>query len=210
VNRARLFGRFLVAVAAFALAGGIADAQATPLDKLIGKSLSVGNLVFSNFSAPSFVGVGPSAIDVQTVVATDPDTGLQSTGLRFVAPLSQSPSGGPHEIVLNVNFFVTDMAGLLDTIHHSTTGSASGQAVIYNFTIASPAPGSLTHTYLQGCIPAAVCAQLGGPTPSSLPLFADTHTLYVEQQVQLIIANRKGGAGTTSLQQFEVLFTERP
>jgi hypothetical protein len=63
---------------------------------------------------------------------------------------------------------------------------------------------------LQQCIPSTACAQLGGPTPASRPLFAATHTLYVEQQVQLLIANKRGGTGTTSLQQFEVLFGERP
>src|SRR5512140_3167709 len=55
--------------------------EATPLDKLSGQSITVGNLVFSNFAWPSFSGASPSNIDVQGIVVTDPVTGQQQAGL---------------------------------------------------------------------------------------------------------------------------------
>ena len=204
--------KFFGALAAAALFWGAAmsQAQATPLDKLIGKSLAVGNLVFSNFAAPSFVGAGPSGIDVQGIVVIDPDTGKQQTGLRFVAPFSQSPNGGPHEIVLNVLYTVTDTAGQLNTIAQSMNATAVGQAAVYFFTQASPLPGFIADaalTFMDTCIAGGAFACVN--TPASAPLFAGNSTFYVEHQVQLLISNRKGvTGGTTTLQQFEVLYSE--
>jgi hypothetical protein len=220
--------KFFGALAAAALFWGAAmsQAQATPLDKLIGKSLAVGNLVFSNFAAPSFVGAGPSGIDVQGIVVIDPDTGKQQTGLRFVAPFSQSPNGGPHEIVLNVLYTLTDTAGQLNTIAQSMNATAVGQAAVYFFTQASPLPGFVADpslTVVDICIasaPFVACANNPALGPQvvvanntaglvSAPLFAGTNTFYVEHQVQLLISNRKGvTGGTTTLQQFEVLYSE--
>jgi len=112
IAKSKLFG---VLAAAAVICGAMSHAQATPLDKLIGKNLAVGNLIFSNIAAPSFVGAGPGAIDVQGIIVIDPVTGKQQTGLRFVAPFSQSAKAGPHEIVLNVQYSVTDTTGQLNT-----------------------------------------------------------------------------------------------
>ena len=136
IGIAKLFG---VLAAAAVICGAMSHAQATPLDKLIGKNLAVGNLIFSNIAAPSFVGAGPGAIDVQGIIVIDPVTGKQQTGLRFVAPFSQSAKAGPHEIVLNVQYSVTDTTGQLNTIAQSINASAVGQAAVYFFTQAIPA-----------------------------------------------------------------------
>src|SRR5471030_2058915 len=111
--------RGLIAVliaAAFSLMS--VPGEATPLDKLAGQSITVGNLVFSNFSWPAFISAGPSNIDVQGILVTDPVTGKQAAGLRFVIiqsgaskPFSLSPQGGPHEIVFNIDYSVTDTTG---------------------------------------------------------------------------------------------------
>ena len=194
----------IIGTATIIFAAAILTAHAVPLDKLIGKSLTTGNFIFSNFSAPSFVGAGPSQIDVQTETITDPATGSQRTGLRFTAPFSQGSGGGPHEIVLNVNYFVTDLGNTVHTIQHSFNGSANGSAAIYMYTTARPFPGSLTSTFLLTCIGPTGCTS----NPSQADLFAVTSSFYVEQQVQLIVSGRKGVTGTTSLQGFEVLFTE--
>lgn len=206
--------KYLSALAAVALFSGtpMSPARAAPLDKLIGKSLAVGNLIFSNFAAPNFVGAGPSNVDVQGVVVTDPITGKQLTGLRFVAPFSQSPNGGPHEIVLNVHYLVTDTLGQLQTIAQSINATAAGQAAVYYFTQASPSPGVFSGpmlTIMDTCIPSGPVFN-GSCTsePVSAPLFTGITTFYVENQVQLLISGRKGLTGSTTLQEFEVLFGE--
>lgn len=186
------------------LAGGILSVHATPLDKLIGKSLTIGNFVFSNFSAPGYVGASPSQIDVQGETITDPTTGVQRTGLRFTAPFSQGNGGGPHEIILNVNYYVTDLGNSVHAIQHSFNGTANGSAAIYMFTTARPFPGSPTATYLLACIGGSGCSS----NAAASDLFADTSNFYVEQQVQMVVSGHRGVAGTTSLQSFEVLFTE--
>ncbi len=204
--------KFFAVLAAAALfwAAAMSQAQATTLDKLIGKSLTVGNLVFSNFAAPSFVGAGPSNIDVQGIVVTDPDTGKQQTGLRFVAPFSQSPNGGPHEIVLNVLYVVTDTSGQLNTIAQAMNATAVGQAAVYYFTQASPAPGFIADAalaFMDTCIAGGAFACVN--TPASAALYAGNSTFYVEHQVQLLISNRKGvTGGATTLQEFDVLYGE--
>lgn len=196
------------ALAAVALA---APANATPLDKLIGKSLTVGNLMFSNFAAPSFVGAGPSAIDVQGVVLTDPITGAVQTGLRFVAPFAQTPKSGPHEIVLNVDYSVTDLTGRVRSTSQTINASTSGQGQVYFFTQASPNPGFAADgslSVMSMCIPAAPAVGACSDAPASADVFAAGPTFHVENQVQLLISNRRGGTGTTNLQEFEILFAE--
>jgi hypothetical protein len=209
--------------------------EATPLDKLSGQSITVGNLIFSNFSSPNFVGAGPSNIDVQGVILIDPSTGLQQTGLRFVViqsgvpkPFSVSPTGGPHEIVLNVDYSVTDTTGQLRTAAESIVSTVTGQAGVFFSTGASPsqavADGSLVDPTLTlmfyenwfGTLSANSTS--GAPNyavvdsdhPSfSAPLFPGVTTFYVHHQVQLATSNRKGiTGGTVTLQGWDSLFSE--
>src|SRR5665213_1430699 len=128
----------IAALMAGAIGLSAVPGEATPLDRLAGRSITAGNLVFSNFSWPSFVGASPSNIDVQGIVVTDPATGAQQAGLRFVViqsgvakPFSLSPQGGPHEIVLNVIYSVTDLSGQLATIAHSINATVAGQAGVF-------------------------------------------------------------------------------
>jgi hypothetical protein len=214
------------------LCGAISYAQATTLDKLFGKSLTVGNFVFANFAAPSFTGAGPSNIDVQGVVLTDPDTGKQQTGLRFVivpGPFSLSPSGGPHEVGFLIDYSVTDAAGQLTAIATSINSTVAGQAGVHFDTTASPSAsvafGSLaepTLTILGYCNWfGSMCVQSSSASSTSFaivytgnpsvvaPLFPAGSTYYVQHKIDLQISNRKGvPGGTTTLQQFETLFSE--
>ena len=80
----RAQSKFLGVLVTALFCGAMSQAQATPLDKLSGQSLAVGNLVFSNFSWPSFIGLGASNVDVQGLLVTDPGTGKKTAGLRFV------------------------------------------------------------------------------------------------------------------------------
>ena len=211
--------------------------EATPLDKLSGQSITVGNLVFSNFSWPSFIGAGPSNIDVQAVVVIDPATGSQQAGLRFVVmqsgapkPFSLSPLGGPHEIAFSIDYSVTDTAGQLRTMAQSINTAVSGQAGDFFTTNASNSSGvtsgSLTDPTLvimaQCNWFGSVCNQpLSSPSPTSFaivssgnqsmsaPLFPGLVTYYVQHQVDLQISNRKGvSGGTVTLQGWDALFSE--
>ena len=67
IAKSKFFG---VLASAALFCGAMSQAQATPLDKLSGQSITVGNLIFSNFSSPNFIGAGPSNIDVQGLVVT--------------------------------------------------------------------------------------------------------------------------------------------
>jgi hypothetical protein len=211
-------------------------AEATPLDKLSGQSITVGNLVFSNFSWPSFSGAGPSNIDVQGVVVTDPATGQQQAGLRFVViqsgaqkPFSLSPQGGPHEIVFTIDYSVTNISSQLTTIAHSINATVSGQAGVFFVTNASDAlnvtAGSLADpalTMLASCnwfgivcsgsssaSPTSFAVVASGDLSQSAPLFPGITTYYVQHQVQLQISNRKGvPGGTVTLQGWDALFSE--
>jgi hypothetical protein len=210
--------------------------EATPLDKLSGQSITVGNLVFSNFSWPSFIGAGPSNIDVQGIVVTDPVTGQQQAGLRFTViqggvpkPFTLSPQGGPHEMVLNVDYSVTDLSGQLATIAHSINATVAGQAGVFVATNASSSlgvtEGSLadpTLTIMDSCnwfgvmcsgsssaSPTSFAVVASGDLSQSAPLFLGIATYYVQHQVQLQISNRKGvPGGTVTLQGWDALFRE--
>jgi len=210
--------------------------EATPLDKLAGQSITVGNLVFSNFSWPSFVSASPSNIDVQGIVVTDPVTGAQQAGLRFVViqsgvakPFSLSPQGGPHEIVLNVIYSVTDLSGQLATIAHSINATVAGQAGVFVDTNGSSSlavtEGSLADPTLTMMVSCnwfgVVCSGSSSASQTSFavvasddlsqsaPLFPGIATYYVQHQVQLAISNRKGvPGGTVTLQGWDALFRE--
>src|SRR5476651_1270979 len=136
--------KFHGVVAATALVCGATalQAQATPLDKLFGgTSITAGNLVFSNFSAPFFISASPGNIDVQGIVVTDPETGKQQAGLRFVVlpkPFSLGGKGGAHELAFTVEYSVTDTTGQLQSISASAISAAAGQAGYLFTTDASP------------------------------------------------------------------------
>ena len=67
------------------------EAGAVPLDKLAGGGVIVaGGVTFSNFRAPSFVGIGPGAVDVQGSVVTDATGAQIGAGLLFT-PVVISP-----------------------------------------------------------------------------------------------------------------------
>jgi hypothetical protein len=210
--------------------------EATPLDKLAGQSITVGNLVFSNFSWPSFVSASPSNIDVQGIVVTDPVTGAQQAGLRFVViqsgvamPFSLSPQGGPHEIVLNVIYSVTDLSGQLATIAHSINATVAGQAGVFVDTDASRSfgvtEGQLADPALTMMVSSDWFGAVGSSSSSaspdsfyavasnnlslSAPLFPGIATYYVKHQVQLAISNRKGvPGGTVTLQGWDALLRQ--
>jgi hypothetical protein len=186
--------KFHGVVAATALICGATalQAQATPLDKLFGgTSITAGNLVFSNFSAPFFTGAGPSNIDVQGIVVTDPETGKQQAGIRFVVlpkPFSLSGKGGTHELAFIIEYSVTDTTGQLQTISASTISAAAGQAG-YLFTTDTSPNASIAHNVgvdstrssLEICSwfgsvcadagPIVIQAQAGGPAPIQFPFF---------------------------------------
>ena len=213
-----------------------ARSEATPLDKLSGKSLTVGNLVFSDFSWPFFSGAGPSNIDVQGIVVTDPLTGRQQAGLRFVViqsgapkPFLLSAQGGPHEVLFQIDYTVTDFGGQLATLQHSINTAVSGQAGYLFSTNASDSlaitEGSLaapTLTMMNSCTwfgtvcsgSAAASANsyaivAGGDLTQTGPLFPGVATYYVQHSIQLAISNRKGvPAGTVTLQGWDALFNE--
>jgi hypothetical protein len=207
--------------------------EATPLDKLSGQSLTVGNLVFSNFSWPGFSGLGPSNIDVQGLVVTDPLTGMQQAGLRFVmiqsgapAPVVMSAKGGAHEIVFQVSYSVTDTTGQLSTVTTSTIATAVGQSgVIQNTDVADLPTGNTfnpTLTYIYYCnwfgtlcenststSPGAFAIVVSGNPTFTAPLFPGLRTYSVQHELQMQISNRKGTvAGTVTLQGWDVLFNE--
>ena len=210
--------------------------EATPLDKLAGQSITVGNLVFSNFSWPAFISAGPSNIDVQGILVTDPVTGKQQAGLRFVIiqsgapkPFSLSPQGGPHEIAFNVDYSVTDTTGQLTTIAHSINATVAGQAGVFFNTNASDSlavtSGSLadpTLTMMNSCNWfGSICSGsasasatsyvivAGGDLSVSAPLYPGFATYYVQHHVDLQISNRKGvTGGTVTLQGWDALFNE--
>jgi hypothetical protein len=221
----------MIAAAAMSLAAA-SPVHATTLDKLFGgKSILVGNLVFSNFSAPVFSGAGPSNIDVQGVVVTDPATGAQKAGLQFsVVPQAfvMSPNGGPHEIAFWIDYSVTDTTGQLATISQSTNYSVAGQAGALFWTTASPSQavtdGSLADPRLSIV---EICNWFGSvcPTQSDVAkpgMFTFSEdvqlasaslypaaTVFVQHEVDLQISNRKGvPGGTTTFQSLQVMFAE--
>ena len=235
-NKRRVARHAMIAVLiAAALSLISVPSEATPLDKLSGQSITVGNLVFSNFSWPAFAGAGPSNIDVQGIVVIDPSTGKQQTGLRFVIiqsgvpkPFTLSPNGGPHEIAFVIDYSVTDTTGQLNTVAESITTAVTGQAGVAFGTNASPsqavANGSLVdptltlmgYTNWFGMISANSStsapefAIVFSDHPSlSAPLFPGTTTFYAQHVVNLAISNRKGvTGGTATLQEWSVLFSE--
>jgi hypothetical protein len=210
--------------------------EATPLDKLAGQTITVGNLVFSNFAWPSFVSASPSNIDVQGIVVTDPLTGAQQAGLRFVViqggvaqPFSLSPKGGAHELVLNVEYSVTDLSGQLAFTAQSINVTVAGQAGFLVTTNASDSlavtDGSLAYpglTMMNSCNWFGIlCSGSSGPTPNtfsvvasgdlsqSAPLAPGAFTYFIRHQVQLQTSNRKGvPGGTVTLQGWDALFRQ--
>jgi hypothetical protein len=224
----------MAVVIATALTLFAVQSQATPLDKLSGQSITVGNLVFSNFSWPAFIGAGASNIDVQGIIVIDPATGKQQSGLRFVIiqsgvpkPFSLSPNGGPHEIAFVIDYSVTDTTGQLNTMTKSIVTSVTGQAGVVFSTGASPsqvvADESLvdpTFTLMwysnwfgvlttNSSTSAPNFAEVSSDHPQfSAPLFPSS-TVYVQHNVNLAISNRKGvTGGTATLQEWDVLFSE--
>lgn len=187
-----------------------------------------GNVTFSHFRAPSFVGTGPSAVDVQGVVLTD-ETGAQTgAGLRFtpvdgrgVNPVVQCATcGGSKEIVMNAIYQanVTDGAHLLDAVAHPMVASSTGSnAAIYNFTetsfVSLDAVSILTpplSAALTTCLAATPCAGVT-TTAVSAPLSSASPYAFVNEQVQMVIANRRGQqTGRNELTSYDVIFTEVP
>ena len=232
---ARRRGIAVLIAAAFSLLS--VPGEATPLDKLSGQSITVGNLVFSNFSWPFFTGASPSNIDVQGIVVIDPATGKQQTGLRFVVmqsgaskPFSLSPQGGPHEIGFSVDYSVTDTTGQLTTMAHSINTTVTGQAGAFFTTngsnslsvtsgsLAEPTLtmmaychwfGSICNLPLSSPSPTSFAIVTSGNQSLSAPLFPGITTYYVQHQVDLQISNRKGvPGGTVTLQGWDALFSE--
>ena len=221
----RRLGTILLAAALTCVVAG--PAGAVPLDKLTGGgTIAAGNIVFSHFSAPSFVGMGPSAVDVQAIPLTD-DTGVQvGATLRFtpvdgkgVNPLVQCATcGGSKEIVMNAIFQVnvTDGAHLLADMAHQMLASSTGaNAAIYDFTLASfvslgavaastpPLAGILSNCLGSGCV--------NGGTPTATALSSASPYAFVNQQVQLLVSGRQGqSTGRNSLAYYDVTFTEVP
>lgn len=203
------------------------QARAVPLDKLAGGGVIVaGNVMFSNFQAPSFVGMGPSAVDVQGIVLTD-NTGAQiGATLRFtpvdgkgVNPLVQCATcGGSKELVMNAIFQVnvTDGAHLLDGMAHQILGTSTGaNAAIYDSTLSSfvslgavaaatpPLSGILVNCIGSAC--------LNSGTPNSTLLSSDSTYAFVNQQVQMLVSGRQGqSSGRNVLAYYDVTFTEVP
>jgi len=237
-RNARAIVRRAAATLLIAIAVALVPArtEATPLDKLAGQSITVGNLVFSNFSWPFFTGAGPSNIDVQAIVVTDPVTGLQQAGLRFVviqsnvpSPFALSPQGGPHEIGFTIDYSVTDTSGQLAAMSQRVQDAVVGQAGVLFSTNGSGSlavtEGSLadpTLTMLISCnwfgstcsgsssasSTSYAIVGSGGPTESA-PLFPGFATYYVQHHADLQISNRKGvTAGTATLWGWDALFNQ--
>ena len=230
IEKSKFFG--VLAAAALFCGAAMPQAQATPLDKLSGQSITVGNLIFSNFSWPYFNGLGPSNVDVQGLVVIDPATGKQTAGLRFVmiqsgvpAPFVMSPQGGPHEIDFQLVYSVTDTTGQLSTITTTTNATAVGNSGIFENTLAANVPGNFTNstlTYMYYCNWfGALCANTSSPLPGdfvevtsgnptfSAPLYPGLSTYVVQHELQMQITNRKGTVGgTVTLQGFDTLFRE--
>jgi hypothetical protein len=221
----------LIATAGLSAAAS-SSAHSTTLDKLFGgKSIVVGNLVFSNFTAPTFSGAGPSNIDVQGVVLTDPATGVQRAGLQFSVvpqPFLMSPSGGPHEITFWIDYSVSDTTGQLASLSQSASYAVMGQAGAFFWTTASPSlavtDGSLSDprlTVIELCNWfGSLCPTQSNVAQSGMFRFSEdgqsaaadlypAATIYVQHEVDLQISNRKGiPGGTTTLQGFQVMFSE--
>lgn len=222
----------VLAAAALFCGAAVSQAQATTLDKLIGTSLTVGNLIFSDFSAPSFVGASPGNIDVQGVVVTDPDTGKQQTGLRFaiVPALSLSPNGGANEIALWVDYSVTNTTGQTNIVAPSVIASVTDQAGVMFTTTSSPLQdvaqaslGDPTLTYAQYCnwfgalcvnqlisaSPTGFAVAISGNQSVAAPLYPGTALFHVQHQVNLRISDRNGvPGGSATLQEFNAFFSE--
>lgn len=202
-------------------------AQAVPLDKLTGGGVIVaGNIAFSHFQAPSFVGMGPSAVDVQAAPLTD-NTGMQiGATLRFtpvdgkgVNPLVQCATcGASKELVMNAIFQVnvTDGTHLLEGMAHQILASSTGaNAAIYDSTLSSfvslgAAAAALSP--LSGVL--ANCLGSGCPshgTPTATPLSSESAYAFVNQQVQMLVSGRQGqSSGRNVLAHYDVIFTEVP
>ena len=219
--------RFLAAIstAAVLCLTAASAANAVPLDKLTGGGVIVaGNVTFSNFRAPSFVGMGPSAVDVQPIVLTDA-TGTQvGAGLRFtpldgkgINPLVQCATcGGSKEIVMNAIYQVnvTDGAHLLYSMSHPMLAASAGaNAAIYNFTYSSivgidavTIPTPPLSGMLVGCVSATPCTGIN-VTPDTTALTAFTPYAFVNQQVQMLVSGRKGqSTGHNELTSYDVIF----
>jgi hypothetical protein len=217
----------LMSTAALLSMMAASPARAVPLDKLTGGAVIVaGNVVFSNFQAPSFVGMGPSAVDVQGIVLTD-NTGAQiGASLRFtpvdgkgVNPLVQCATcGGSKELVMNAIFQVnvTDGAHLLDGMAHQMLASSTGaNAAIYDFTLSSFVSLGAVATstpplsgILIGCIGSSCQSN---STPNSTLLSSDSTYAFVNQQVQMLVSGKNGqSTGRNVLAYYDVIFTEVP
>jgi hypothetical protein len=225
-------GGLLALIAAAGLSIAAPAAQATTLDKLFGgKAIVLANLVFSNFTAPVFSGAGPSNIDVQGVVLTDPATGVQRVGLQFsVVPQAflMSPNGGPHEINFWIDYSVSDTTGQLANVSQSASYAVAGQAGAFFWTTASPSQavtdGSLADPRLtvielcnwfgsicptQANVPQSGMFRLSEDAQSATADLYPAATMFVQHEVDLQISNRKGvPGGTTTLQGFQVMFGE--
>lgn len=221
--------RFLTSMSMAVLLCTIAapEARAVPLDKLTGGGVIVaGNVVFSHFAAPSFVGMGPSAVDVQGVVLTD-NTGAQiGADLRFtpvdgkgVNPLVQCATcGGSKELVMNAIFQVnvTDGAHLLAGMAHQMLATSTGaNAAIYDSTLSSfvslgavaaatpPLSGILVNCIGSAC--------LSNGTPLSTALSSNSTYAFVNQQVQMLVSGKNGqSTGRNVLAYYDVIFMEVP
>ena len=203
------------------------EARAVPLDKLTGGGVIVaGNVVFSHFQAPSFVGMGPSAVDVQGIVLTD-NTGAQTgASLRFtpvdgkgINPLVQCATcGGSKEIVMNAIFQVnvTDGAHLLNGMAHQMLAASTGaNALIYNSTLSSfvsLAAVWATTPPLSGILVGCMGSCTGiNPTADFTPLSSYSTYAFVNEQVQLLVSGKKGqSTGRNELAYYDVVFTEVP
>ena len=222
--------RFITALPALALLCALVapEAGAVPLDKLTGGGVVVaGNVTFSNFSAPSFVGMGPSAVDVQGIVLTD-DSGAQiGASLRFtpldgkgINPLVQCATcGGSKELVMNAIFQVnvTDGLHLLDSIAHQMLATSTGaNAAIYNFTLSSfvsLGAVAVSTPPLSGILIGCTASSCTGihVTPDFTLLSSDSTYAFVNQQVQMLVSGRNGqSTGRNVLSYYDVIFTEVP
>jgi hypothetical protein len=219
--KSKLFA--LLGAASICLAA-MSPAHAETLDRLLaGQTLTVGNLVFSNFSVPpnQMFNASPQNFDVQGVIQVDPATGVTQSGLRIVivqqgvpAPFVLAKGRGIDNLVVMIDYTVTGPAPQMHNITQVAYADVVGNAgvainsvygtleeVILQF---APNVG-YTNWFGQPVIGSKVDSDLMTATPAG-----DVAASYViRSALNMDIRTNKGKkAGTSTAAGWDTLFSE--
>jgi len=197
--------------------------HATSLDSLIATNgtVTVGNLVFSNFTAgPSTVATGVDVNGFGSIASgSAPATifGLRFSALpaggRFSQTTAGGGGGGGRELIADLSFTVTvnDSSRAIHSVSQSIdpTSVANGNAILRSITgIPAGAPSLTLFSCIQGTgVPGGTTCPV--PVDTSV-LSADVSTLTVDRQIQIVVGQKAGQSpdGDASSGFFDVAFDE--